>query len=184
VATAVDPAGGATAHAIFLHPGRPAAEPAEPRDQTDPTDSTGPTHPGDDADDADDASDTDDAVRLARLVAPFGASTHALADGTIVALVPGDAAVAADCALAFARAFVGAPIVLAGPDELGATPLAAVIDAGADALELADLQQIFGGALSPPGSIRTDPITARRLADRFDLHDDGAGTWCLIGRRP
>jgi len=167
VATVVDAAGETTAHVIFVQPGCPGTA-----GTTDTTDAT----------DAADAADVADA--LDRIVGPFGASGHALADGTIVALMRGDAATAADCALALALVFVDAPIVLVGPGELvTAMPLAAVIDAGADALEHADLQRIFGGALPPPGSIRVDPITARRLADQFDLHDEGAGIWCLIGRR-
>jgi len=126
-----------------------------------------------------------DAAALAGLVAPFGVSAHALADGTVVAVVPGGhAAAAADCALALAGAFPGALIVLAGPSELpGAAPLAALLDAGAGALELADLQRIFGAAPPPPGSIRVDPITARRLAGQFELRDDGAGAFYLTGRR-
>jgi hypothetical protein len=170
VATVVDAAGATTAHVIFVQPGRLGT-----------ADTAGTAGTADTADTAD-AADVADA--LDRIVGPFGASGHALADGTIVALMRGDVATAADCALALARAFVDAPIVLVGPGELvTAMPLAAVIDAGADALELADLQRIFGGALPPPGSIRVDPITARRLADQFDLHDEGAGVWCLIGRR-
>jgi tRNA A-37 threonylcarbamoyl transferase component Bud32 len=115
------------------------------------------------------------------IVAGFGASVHGLADGTIVAVVPGDAAAAADCALAIARSLPGAAIALAGPGQLAAAPLAAALDAGAEALERADLERIFGGA---GGAIRIDPITARRLAGQFEIHDDGAGTWRLIGRSP
>jgi hypothetical protein len=62
-------------------------------------------------------------------------------------------------------------------------PFAALLDAGAGALELSDLQRIFGAAPPPPGSICVDPITARRLADQFELRDDGAGASCLTGRR-
>jgi len=150
---------GDAAHAIFLHAG--------------PVDPAAPGGP----------ADADAVAALVRVVAPFRAVVHPLADGTIVVVVPGDeAAAAADCALALAGSFAEAPIVLVGPGQLAA-PLGAVIDAGAEALERADLQRIFGGAASA-GAIRVDPVTARRLAGRFELHHDGAGTWRLIGRSP
>jgi hypothetical protein len=120
---------------------------------------------------------------LAALVAPFGAQAQQLLDGTIVVVLRDDAALAADCALALARWYAQAAIVLTGPgDATAAAPLAQLLDSGAGELELADLQRIFGGE-SPPGSIRVDPATATLLARQFDVREDH-GVLYLIGRTP
>jgi hypothetical protein len=115
------------------------------------------------------------------LVAPFGARAHRLANDTIVVVVD-DVAAAADCALALARSFAHAPVVLVGPSDANnaVAPLAMLLDAGAGELELADLQRIFGSA-TPPGAVRIDPTTAARLAGRFQVRED-QGTLYLIGR--
>jgi eukaryotic-like serine/threonine-protein kinase len=118
---------------------------------------------------------------LDAIVARFGGQAQPLVDGTIVVVLRDDATLAADCALALARSFAQAPIVLAGPGEATATaPLAQLLDAGAGELETADLHRIFGGA-SPPGSIRVDPATAARLARQFDVREDD-GVLYLLGR--
>jgi eukaryotic-like serine/threonine-protein kinase len=122
------------------------------------------------------------AVDLELIAARFGAQAQQLFDGTIVVVLRDDVAAAADCALALARSYTQAPIVLTGPSEATATvaPLAQLLDDGAGELELADLQRIFGAELLP-GSIRVDPATAARLARQFDVHED-QGVLYLIGR--
>jgi hypothetical protein len=117
------------------------------------------------------------------LVAPFGGRAHRLVNDTIVVVVD-EVAVAADCAIALARSFARAPVVLVGPSDAGTTmaPLAALLDAGAGELELADLQRIFGGC-APPGAVRVDPTTAARLAGRFEVRER-EGILYLIGRSP
>jgi predicted Ser/Thr protein kinase len=116
------------------------------------------------------------------IVAPFGARAHRLVNGEIVVVVD-DAVFAADCALALAEAYTDAPVVLVGANDDGAAaPLAALLDAGAGELEAADLQRIFRGA-APAGAVRVDPMTAARLAGRFQVRED-EGVLYLIGRTP
>jgi eukaryotic-like serine/threonine-protein kinase len=155
------------------------------------------------------AAEVDAIDAINAIVAPFEGLAHALIDGTIIVVLERDAAAAADCALALARSFAQAPIVLVGasdagaPDAIGATstsrstdpttttaaPLAVLLDAGAGELEIADFERIFAsgasGASSPPlpGTIRVDPATAARLARQFDVRED-RGALYLIGRTP
>ena len=129
---------------------------------------------------------SDAAGDVDEIVAPFGARAHRLANDAIVVVVD-DAVFAADCALALAEAYADAPVVLVGPSDAcdaagAAAPLAALLDAGAGELEAADLQRIFRGA-APPGAVRVDPMTAARLAGRFQVRED-EGVLYLIGRTP
>jgi eukaryotic-like serine/threonine-protein kinase len=131
------------------------------------------------------------ATSIAPIVAPFGGRAHALRDGTIV-VVLGEpdaqstrvAQTAAACALALGDALPEAPIALVGPSDACAAvaPLASLIEAGADALEQADLQAIFGADATMRGAIRIDPTTAARLAADFEIHKDASAHY-LIGRR-
>jgi hypothetical protein len=117
------------------------------------------------------------------IAALFGAHAHALADGTIVVvLYDATADTAAACTLALRDAFREAPIVLIGPGDAGAAaaPLVALLETGAEALELADLRTIFGGETPALGAIRIDATTAARLAPRFDVRED-ANAHYLIG---
>jgi len=120
------------------------------------------------------------------IVTPFGGRAHPLRDDTIVVVLRDAApATAAACALALRDAFSAAPIVLVGPSEAGAAgaPLVSLLEAGAEALELADFRTIFGGDAPPLGTIRVDPATAARLAATFEVRRD-PGAHYLIGRRP
>jgi eukaryotic-like serine/threonine-protein kinase len=133
------------------------------------------------AGDVDERSESE-GLGIDAIVAPFGARAHRLVDAIVV--VVDDAVFAADCALALAEAYPDAPVVLVGPsdDTDSAAPLAAMLDAGAGELEAADLQRIFRGA-APPGAVRVDPMTAARLAGRFQVRED-EGVLYLIGRTP
>ena len=119
------------------------------------------------------------------IVAPFGGRAHPLHDGTLVVVLHDPAAAAAAaCALALRDAFHDAPIVLVGPSDAGAwvAPLVTLLEAGAEALELADLRAIFGGDAPAPGTIRVDATTAARLATQFEVCADPSAHY-LIGRR-
>ena len=84
-----------------------------------------------------------------RVVAPFDVTCERLADGATVLVVRPDRAEVADaCTDALRAAFPDRPVVRVGHDIAGGAPLASLIDEGADALELADLRDIFRG--DPP----------------------------------
>jgi hypothetical protein len=123
---------------------------------------------------------------VAPIVAPFGGRAHPLRDGTtVVVLHDAAASTAAGCALALRDAFHDAPIVLVGPSDAGArvAPLVALLETGAEALELADFRTIFGGDAPALGAIGVDAVTAARLAVQFEIRRDPTAHY-LIGRRP
>jgi hypothetical protein len=86
---------------------------------------------------------------IARALAALPARAERLADELRVIVVDTDPAAAAEraaeCARALEQACPQALIAVASPDQTGAPPLAALLDAAAGELEAADLARIFRG---------------------------------------
>ena len=125
------------------------------------------------------ASAAPDAALLAGVAERYAATSQALADGTVVALLDASGAAyelcvrAARCALALMRLLPGVPVVLA-------TGLAAV--EGGVPLGVAIDRAIAMLPGAPPGRVALDAATAGLLDARFDLRRAGDHT-LLVGER-
>jgi hypothetical protein len=119
---------------------------------------------------------------LSAVVAPFGATLHRLADGSVVAPVAAkgsamdQAAQAARCALALRAHLRDVPMALATGRGNVATklPVGEVIDRAARILARSTAGET-GGRDDGPRPIRLDEVTAGLLDLRFDVSGDSRG---------
>jgi hypothetical protein len=121
-----------------------------------------------------------DGAALESVLDRYRARVEQMIDGVtviVLAAEPDATARAAQCTLDLARAFPTATIALAGPaGAAGAAPLETLLDAGADALERADIDGIFGEVSR---GVRVDAATAARLAGRYAIRVE-RGTHYLV----